>query len=85
MIHAKNSFQKHLEATNENKHLYSSEGYLEQISGFKNTDAAKAVDTAVASVRERADKASAHADKIRRQLSPNGDTAAEMRALLEPH
>ena len=80
MVHAKNSFAKHVDSTNENKHLFSGEGYRDQISKFFDTDAARAVDQAVAQVRERADKASAQVDTIRKQLSPNGDAAAEMRA-----
>ena len=68
------------DSTNENKHLYSGEGYRDQIAKFADTAAARAVDQAVEQVRQRADKASAQVDKIRRQLSPNGDTAAELRA-----
>ena len=56
------------------------EGYRDQIAKFTDTAAAKAVDTAVASVQARADKAAALVEKIRRDLSPNGDTAAEQRA-----
>jgi hypothetical protein len=80
MVHAKNSFQNHVEKTDENKHLYSGEGYRDQIAKFADTDAARAVDQAVAQVRERAEKASAQVDRLRRDLSPAGDAATELRA-----
>jgi chromosome segregation ATPase len=80
MVHAHNEFQKHIAKTEESRHLYTADGHRDQIAQFDNTQAAKAVDAAVTQVQERADKAAAQVDKVRRQLSPNGDTAAELRA-----
>ncbi len=75
---AKTAYEKFLNGIP--REHFSSEGLKEQISKFADTDAAKAVDKAVEQVRERADKAAAQVDKVRKQLSPNGDTAAELRA-----
>jgi hypothetical protein len=78
MVHAQNEFSKLLEKTNEIKHLFTSEGFQDQISQFRDTSAAKAVDKAVESVRARRDEAQAKMDKI---LNPSsrGDTAHELR------
>jgi len=59
---------------------YSADGLKAQISNFATTDIAKAVDHAEASVRDLADNANAEYEQIRSELSPNGDTAAELRA-----
>jgi hypothetical protein len=59
---------------------YSPDGLKAQVEKFSDTAAARAVDAAVASVRDHADKANAQVEKIRRGLSPNGDVAAELRA-----
>jgi hypothetical protein len=75
---AKTAFEKFLNDIP--REHYSAEGLTAQIQRFGDTDAAKAVDQAVAQVRDRADKATAQVDKIRRDLSTNGDTAAELRA-----
>jgi hypothetical protein len=80
MLHAKKTFQKHVANTQADAHLYTPEGIAEQIALFKNTAAAKAVDRAVDSVRARRDQAQAQVDKLRKDLSPAGDTAAELRA-----
>jgi hypothetical protein len=76
--HAKTAFEKFL--NNIPREHYSADGLDAQIKKFGDTGAAKAVDEAVEQVRARADKAGAQVDKIRRDLSPNGDTAAELRA-----
>ena len=76
--HAKASFEKFLNEIP--REHYSEEGFRESIKKFADTDAAKAVDTAVANVRDRAGKAAAVVENIRRDLSPAGDTAAELRA-----
>jgi hypothetical protein len=82
--HAKTSFEKFLNDIP--REHFSADGLEAQIQKFGDTDAARAVDNAVTQVRDRADKAGAHVDKIRRDLSPAGDTAAELRhPLLEPH
>ena len=80
IVHAKNEFQKHINAVGRNRDHYSDEGFRAQVAGFASTEAAKAVGAAVAQVRERADAAAAHVDKLRRDLSPHGDVTAEMRA-----
>jgi hypothetical protein len=79
MVHANKSFKKHLEATNENKHLYTNEGYRDQIAKFTETEAARAVDKAVEQVRARRDQAQAEIEKIRRNLTQPGDAAQESR------
>ena len=76
--HAKTAFEKFLNDIP--REHYSAEGLTAQIAKFAATDAARAVDQAVANVRERADNAAKQVEKIRRDLSPNGDTAAELRA-----
>lgn len=75
---AKTAFEKFLNGIP--REHYSADGLAAQINKFGDTDAAKAVDTALANVRDQADKAGAQIEKIRRDLSPNGDTAAELRA-----
>lgn len=76
--HAKASFEKFLNDIP--REHYSPEGLRAQVAKFASTDAAKAVEHAVESVRDRASKAAATVEKIRHDLSPNGDTAAELRA-----
>jgi hypothetical protein len=77
--HAKTAFEKFLNDIP--REHYSPEGLKAQIKKFgANTDAAKAVDQAVASVQARADTAAKQVEQIRRELSPNGDTATELRA-----
>ena len=75
---AKTAFEKFLNDIP--REHYSADGLKAQIKKFSDTDAARAVDAAVVNVRDRADKAGAQVEKIRRDLSPNGDTAAELRA-----
>ncbi|MGY4646523.1 hypothetical protein [Mycobacterium sp. URHB0021] len=76
--HAKDAFEKFLDGIP--REHYSPEGLTAQIAKFSDTEAAKAVDTALANVRARADQAAAQVDRIRAGLSPNGDVAAELRA-----
>jgi hypothetical protein len=78
-LHANKSLQKHVEATDANKHLYSPEGYRDQIAKFTDTDAAKAVDKSAEQVRARADQAAADVEKFRRNLTQPGDAAQESR------
>ena len=78
MINAKAQFEKHLDGIQRDR--YSAEGLREQIANFAETDAARAVNTAVEQVRQRRDQAQTQSDKVRRELSPDGDTAAELRA-----
>jgi hypothetical protein len=59
---------------------YTQEGLAAHLSKFADTDAAKAVDKAVDSLQARADQAAAKLAKIEADLSPDGDTAAELRA-----
>lgn len=78
--HAKTAWEKHVAATNEQKEHYSPEGYRAQLAAFADTEAAKAVDRALTQVETRADNAAKDLAQIRAALSPNGDTAAELRA-----
>jgi hypothetical protein len=80
MVHAVSEWQRHIAKTDEAKQHYTPEGYQAQLAKFAATDAAKAVDTAEASATARVDQAAAQFAKIRKDLSPNGDTAAEIRA-----
>ncbi|RIT28909.1 hypothetical protein D2E76_26420 [Mycobacteroides abscessus] len=73
-------FGKHLEATQKNEHLYSRDGFNQQIDLFQETPAAKAIDRAVEQVEARLVQATKDVESIRRSLSPNGDVAAESRA-----
>lgn len=80
ITHAYNEFGKHLKSVESNKHRYSTDGYREQIDAFNNTDAVKAIDDHVDRVRTRRDEAQKEADAAFRNLSTNGDAAAESRA-----
>lgn len=79
-MHAQNEFQRHVEATMEHRDKYSDSGYLEQLQAFSDTPAAKAVDQGVAEVQARRDSAQKTLEEIYAELSPDGDTAAELRA-----
>jgi hypothetical protein len=68
--------KKFVDAAQADRHRYTDQGYREQLSMFNETAAAKAIDGAVTQVQERADKAAADVDKVKRGLSPNGDVAA---------
>ncbi len=81
LVHARNEHQKHFDRTNEDRRMYSDQGFREQMARFKDTAAARAVDTVVDQVRSRRDEAQSHLVKVRRDLSPAGDAAQESRAL----
>jgi hypothetical protein len=78
--HAKKRWQKHIDETNKSKEHYTSEGYQAQLAKFADTGAAKAVDTEVGNLQAIADQSAAKLAKIMTGLSPDGDTAAELRA-----
>lgn len=80
VVHAGNEFQKHVDAVQRDRHHYSPDGFRSQITRFGDTDAARAVDKAVEQVRARREQAQNELDKIRADLTPDGDTAAELRA-----
>jgi hypothetical protein len=79
IVHANDSFAKHVTRTDEHRHHYTPEGYKAQIAAFAETAAARSVDGAVNSVRERRDQLAAQVDKIYRGLTPLGDAAQEAR------
>jgi hypothetical protein len=76
--HAKTSYEKFLNSIP--REHYSPEGLKDQISKFADTAAAKAAFAGVAKVEALVGDAAAQVDKIRKQLSPDGDVAAELRA-----
>ena len=78
--HAKKRWQLHIDETNKSKQHYTSEGYQAQLAKFASTDAAAAVDIAVDNLQALADVAAGKLGKIMAGLSPDGDTAAELRA-----
>lgn len=80
MVHAQNEYQRHIKRTNADKDHYSQSGYQQQLAGFVDTAAFKAIDHAVDQVRARRDAAQKNLTEVRRALSPDGDTAAELRA-----
>jgi hypothetical protein len=78
MTHAHSEFVRHL--TTIPRELYSDDGVREAIAGFSSSQAARAVDLAVDHVRQRRDDAQDQLSRVRQELSPDGDTAAELRA-----
>lgn len=80
ITHAQNEFHRHIGRINEHKQHYTDAGYRAQINAFQDTDAYKALDHHLDAVNARRDQAQANIDRIRAALSPNGDTAAELRA-----
>jgi hypothetical protein len=74
---AATQFEKHLATIDFND--YTNEGARKRITEFKGTGAAKAADAALDSVRDRRDKAAARVEHLKRELSPAGDTATELR------
>jgi hypothetical protein len=78
LTNAQKAFEQHISAIPAEH--YSADGLRQQINNFSDTDAARAVDTAVDKVRQRRDTAAEQIDTIRRDLSPDGDAAAEQRA-----
>jgi hypothetical protein len=87
IVHARNEFAKHIEKTNTDRlqaerigqHLYTDDGYREQLTRFKDTTAGKAVPNAVEQVRARCEQHAAAIDAIRRNISQPGDAAQESR------
>lgn len=80
IAHAQNEYQRHINRVNEDRKHYTEQGYKAQIDKFTTTAAYKAIDAHAANVEARLDQAQADYDKVRRELSPDGDTAAELRA-----
>ena len=78
MTDAHSAFVRHL--TTIPRELYSDDGVREAVAGFASSQEALAVDRAVDQVRQRRDGAQDQLDKVRQRLSPDGDTAAELRA-----
>jgi hypothetical protein len=79
LAHARNTFQRHIEKVNAERHLYTAAGYTAQLAAFKDTEAARAVLHSVSDMRARRDKAQADVDKVRASLSSAGDAAQESR------
>ena len=80
ITHANNEFQKHLATTEAIREHLTPEGYRDRIEAFQGTSAARAVDAEFENVTARRDAAAANVEKVKRDLSPTGDTAAELRA-----
>ena len=78
ITNADNMFRRHLNSIHAD--AYSPEGLRQQIAAFGDTAAAKSIDDAVARAEQRATEAAAHVDRVRKDLSPVGDAAAELRA-----
>jgi hypothetical protein len=81
ILHAREKFAAHLAATEQQRHHNSEDGFRAQVAKFGDTSAARGVEAALKSVEARRDAAAAKVEKIRRELSPDGDEAAELRAL----
>lgn len=79
MVNARNSFQRHIENLNAQRHLFTNDGYKAEVAAFKNTYAAQTVLDSVNDLRTRRDKAQADVDKVRASLSSPGDAAQESR------
>jgi hypothetical protein len=80
MSHAKREHENYLDTVKQHRDRFSDQGYREQVQMFADTDAARAVGEALAAVQQRRDQAHTHVDKLRADLAPDGDTAAELRA-----
>lgn len=78
--HVQTAYLKHLQKVNEDKGHYTPEGYNAQVDKFTDTEAYKSLDTHLDAVNTRLNRARTDTDKARAHLSPNGDTAAELRA-----
>ena len=74
---AATQFEKHLATVN--MEIYTDEGARQRINEFTRTDAAKAVDAELDNVRQRRDDAAARIEHLKRELSPPGDPATELR------
>jgi len=80
ILHARDEQRRHIAETDVLRAHFTEDGYRARLAEFANTAAAKAVDTEFAAVTAHRDAALANVDKVRRDLSKNGDTAAELRA-----
>lgn len=80
IAHAQNAFQEHVASVNKDRGHYTEAGYKAQIAKFADTEAFKAIDRHLDQVRTRRDQAQSAVNSIRRNLSPDGDTAGELRA-----
>ncbi|MGV0607373.1 hypothetical protein [Mycolicibacterium sp. XJ1904] len=76
--HAQAMLPRFLERIDETK--FSPEGLQDVYGQYEKTDAYKGFEKSVESVRNRRDQAAARVEHIRRELSPAGDVAAELRA-----
>jgi hypothetical protein len=79
-LQAQKAFAEHVNATNAQSEHYTPEGLRHQVDRFHETGAAQAVQAAVQAVHDRRVAAEANVASVKRSLSPNGDTAAELRA-----
>jgi hypothetical protein len=70
-------FHKYVDRIDTTK--YTPEGVQDVIAQFANTDAAKGFEAVVTRVEENRDQAAARVEHLRRELSPAGDTATELR------
>jgi hypothetical protein len=75
--HAESMFHKYVNRIDTSK--FTPEGLQEVIAQFTGTDSGKGVDTAVDKARELRANAAARVEHLRRELSPPGDTATELR------
>ncbi|SHY74926.1 hypothetical protein [Mycobacteroides abscessus] len=78
--HVQKEFNKHIEKTLADSHLYTREGLSRQLDLFEQTDAAKAVEGAIEKMKAVEAQAQQDLDRVRGKLSPRGDAAAESRA-----
>lgn len=77
-LHTQAMMSRYLERIDESK--FSPEGLQDVLAQFEKTDSVKAFEKTVAQVQERRDQAAARMEHLKRELSPAGDTAAELRA-----
>jgi hypothetical protein len=75
--HCQKMFHKYLDRIDTSK--YTPEGVQDVIAQFAKTDAGKGFEAAVARVEENRAQAAARVEHLRRELSPAGDTATELR------
>lgn len=72
--------EKHLATLEKDRHKYAPAHFTELATSFSTTEAAQAINTAVAAAQNRRTEAEAKVQKVYQDLSPNGDAAAESRA-----
>jgi hypothetical protein len=71
---------RHADNVRRNEHLYSAEGVKAELDEFASSPAVRTVDEYVKSHDAHVAELAANVDNVRRSLSPEGDTAAELRA-----